>query len=664
MWYGGDYNPEQWDKATIEKDLQLMTDMHINCVTVGVFSWTKLEPYEGEYQYEWLDDVLDRLYERKIDVILATPTTAMPFWLMQKYPEIMHVDIDGRRVQGGSREKICPNSAAYREYSRKIAGKLAERYAKHPAVKLWHINNEYHFYCYCPACAEAFREWLKKKYGTIDAVNKAWNTSFWGHTYSDFVQILPPSYLTDIKKNQLAGRDVACFQGLHIDYMRFMSRSVRNCIENEKAEIRKYSDLPVTNNFSNLVKTYDYWDVAKVLDVVSWDNYPTIVTPMYKPAFIHDLMRSLKDQPFYMMEQNPNNVSWEDYGPVKRPGEVADICWQSIAHGADSNLFFQWRQSRGAVEKFHGAMVPHSGRIDTRIGAELIELGEQFEKLGDIVKGAMPSSRVAVMFEWENWWALECSNIHNCYLKYYDQVVLYYRTFYELGISVDIVNEETCMNKDYDLIVAPCFYMCSPEFAEKVKDYIKKGGVFITTFLSGITDKTDNVILGGYPGAFREVLGIWVEEIDGMYPHMKNRVVLKDGSSYECGEICDLIRLEGARAIGLYGEDFYKGTPCITEHNYGEGLGCYIGTSPEYPLIKKLISGYCDRLGITRYDLPENVEMSRRIKGNMEYTFLMNHNNVPCVIDVKAEYREFYTGRKISGMINMNPRQCLLMMKI
>lgn len=660
MWYGGDYNPEQWDEQTIQEDIRLMKEMHVTCVTVGVFAWAKLEPEDGKFEFQWMDKILDTLYQEGIDVILATPTTAMPYWLTQKYEDILHVDIEGRRVKGGSREKICPNSPVYRKYSRRIAGELAKRYGKHPAVKMWHINNEYHFYCYCDTCAEEFRNWLKEKYETIENVNEAWNTSFWGHTYTDFSQILPPNYLTDIKKGQLAGRDVACFQGQYIDYMRFMSRSVKNCIENEKQEIRKYSDLPVTNNFSDLVKTYDYWEISKAVDVVSWDNYPTIITPMYKPAFIHDLMRCMKDQPFYMMEQNPNNISWEDYGPVKRPGEVADICWQSTAHGADSNLFFQWRQSRGGVEKFHGAMVPHSGRLDTRMGRELIKLGEQFEFLGDKVQGAMPRPRAAILFDWENWWAIEGSAIHNCHLKYYDEVVRYYRAFYELGVQVDVVNEEVCMNKKYDLIVAPCFYMCSQEFSEKVKKYVAEGGKFVATFLSGITDRTDNVILGGYPGAFKEVLGIWVEEIDGLYPHMNNSIIW-EGEEYSSSQICDLIRLEGARALARYGKDFYKNTPCITENHYGKGLGYYIGTCPEHSFIKKFIAKLCKEAAIRTFRLPENVEMTVRIKGEQEFLFVLNHNNENVCISLEKEYEDCITGKTESGMVVMEPRQSMIL---
>jgi beta-galactosidase len=663
MWFGGDYYPEQWDEETIEKDFQLMEEMHVSALTVGVFSWTKMEPEEGLYEFDWLDKILDRLHSKNIDVILATPTSGMPFWLEQKYPEIMRVDIEGRRTLGGERGKFCPNNPIYRAASSEIAGKLAERYGRHPAVKLWHINNEYYLYCYCPTCAAAFRIWLRDKYGTLDDINRAWSTIFWNHTYTDFDQILPPNYLTEVKERHLSGKDVACFQGLYIDYMRFMTHSVRDCIENEKSAIRRYSDLPVTNNMSDLVKTYNYWEIAKALDVISWDSYPTIKTPMHEPAFIHDLMRSLKGQSFYVMEQNPNNVSWEDYGPVKRPGEVADIAWQGTAHGADANLFFQWRQSRGGVEKFHGAMVPHSGRVDTRMGKELAELGLQFSKIGDILNGAMPQSRVAMLFDWENWWALGGSALHNNAIQYKQQIFKYYRAFYEAGISVDIANEETCMQKRYDLIVAPCFYLCSTSFAEQVREYVRNGGIFVTTFYSGLADRNDNIHLGGYPGAFREILGLWVEEIDALHPNMKNTVIFPDGKSYECREVCDIIRLEGASAVGLYGEDFYKGTPCVTEHKYGGGLACYIGTSPEYPMVSRVLLDICERAGIPSVNLPENVELSRREKEGKTFTFLLNHNNLSCNVQLHETYLDILTGRIVSGLYEMQPRQTMVLCK-
>ena len=295
------------------------------------------------------------------------------------------------------------------------------------------------------------------------------------------------------------------------------------------------------------------------------------------------------------------------------------------------------------------------------MGAELIRLGEQFEHLGDTVEGAMPDARAAILFDWENWWAIEGSAIHNCHLKYYDQVLKYYRAFYEMGISVDIVCESTCMDKKYDLIAAPCFYMCSPEFSDKVKDYVSAGGTFITTFLSGITDRTDNVILGGYPGAFRDVLGLWVEEIDGMYPDMKNSIVLNDGSQYECGEICDLIRLESAKAIGVYGKDFYRDTPCVTVNAYGDGHAYYISTSPEHGCIRKLLSDICRSLSIPTYDLPENVEAAFRIKDGKKFTFLMNHNNETVHVNLDTPYHDIISGHRISGLVPMSPRQCMIL---
>ena len=639
MWFGGDYYPEQWDREIVDQDLQLMKELKVTCMTVGVFAWRHLEPEEGKFSFEWLDEIIDRLYENKIDVILATPTTGIPYWLSSKYPEMMHVDSYGRRALNGMREKFCPNSPIYRKYSRRIAGELAKRYGKHPGVKLWHINNEYHFYCYCPECKKKFQDWLKRKYETVESLNKAWNTDFWGHLYSSFVEVEIPGYLSDVKERGIGNRDIACFQGQYLDYMRFMSQSVRECIENEKREIKKYSSIPVTNNFSGLVKTYDYREFAKALDIVSWDNYPSLKTPPYEPAFMHDLVRAMKHKPFLVMEQSPNQPTWESITSVKKPKELGRIAWQGIARGALSSMYFQWRQSVGGVEKFHGAMIPHSGRLDTRMGKELSVLGEQLQMFGDLVKGGERKAKVALLFEWENWWALEGSALHNNTLSYKEQVLRYYRAFYEMGIPVDIVDEQECMKKDYKFIVAPCHYLCSSEYSSWVENFVKEGGTFLTTFLSGICDRNDKVLLGGYPGAFRTVLGLWIEEIEGLYPDAKNQIMERGGDSWDCGEICDLICIETADVLGTYGKEFYQGRPCFTKNCFGQGQAFYVGTSPEYGFVKKILKDICREEGISIMEIPKDIEYVETEKEETRIVFLLNHGIHPREIKLEGKWK-------------------------
>lgn len=662
MWFGGDYNPEQWDAATVEEDIRLMKEMHVNCVTLGVFSWVALEPEDGVFTFDWLEEIMDKLYANGIDVVLATPTDGMPFWLTKKFPSVMHTTIEGVQALGGTREKICPNDVIYRKYSRRIAGKLAERFAKHPALKMWHINNEYHFFCYCDECAAAFRVWLKERYGSLDALNAAWNTAFWGHTYTDFDQVLPPTYLTEVYKNCLSnGKDVASYSGMYVDYMRFMSCSYRDCIINEKEAIREFSDAPITQNYSDWGRFYDYRIMGEPLDVIAWDNYPVPGEPLYKPAFYHDLMRSIKDKSFLILEQNPGNHAWDVVSPLKRPYEVSDIAWQNIAHGADSCMFFQWRMSRGATEKFHGSFVPHHGRINTRLGRELTELGSKLEKLGDTLMGASYPVRVAMIAEWDDKWAMECSISQNTYVQYRTQMLKYYRAFYELGVQVDLISRKHLNRKKYDIVVAPCAWQGNETFSAEIKEFVNNGGVFLTTFFSGLCDESDNVILGGYPGAYKDLLGIWVVEIDGLFPGKTNSVRMEDGQIYECGEICDLIELEGARAIGWYGSDFYAGTPCVTEHEYGKGLACYVGTSPDFALIKKLIEKYCHRQEVKTYNLPDGAELCRREKDGVTYTFLLNHLDSANTVQLEGKFRNYFTGDEVSGTVAMQPRESLLL---
>ena len=325
----------------------------------------------------------------------------------------------------------------------------------------------------------------------------------------------------------LCDRDIACFQAMDIDYRRFMSQSIVHLISEEARILRKYSDAPITNNFAGLHKTFDLRVLGEPLDVIGWDNYPTIKTPLWETAFTHDLMRTIKSKPFLTMEQTPNHILWRDYLPCKRPGEVSRLAWQGVAHGSNANLFFQWRQSRGGVEMLHGAMVPHSGRIDTRMGKELTRLGSDFKRLGGTLDAAMPKPKAALVFTWESWWALESSSIYNNAIRYEQAVLAYYRALWELGIDVDVIDTKDDLSP-YNLVAAPFLYLCSGVFAQVLTEFVRAGGVAISSCLSGIVDENVSAVLGGYPGYLRPLFGLWVEETDGLYPDMKTTSPTKD----------------------------------------------------------------------------------------------------------------------------------------
>jgi len=659
IFYGADYNPDQWGKDIWKEDIRQMKVYGINVVTLPVFSWAKLQPSEDSFDFSWLDRVVDLLRKNDIYVVMATPTAAQPAWMSKKYPEMLITDVEGRKRRHGGRANFCPNSLDYRRLSRLIAEKMAMRYKDLPNLLLWHINNEYGTYCYCDTCADAFRAWLKTRYGSLDELNRRWYTNFWGHTYYNWEEIELPSHLTELLPGRLGDRDGTNFQGIAIDYNRFMSDSILDCYRNEADVIRKHTpNIPITTNFTGTFKQLDYFKWAECIDIISWDNYPTNKDSVSNIAMRHDLMRGLKGgQPFLLMEQTPNQQNWQSYNVLKRPGIMRLLSYQTIAHGGDSILFFQWRQSRGACEKYHAALVPHVGHENTRIGRELIKLGQELKKLGNKIVGSRIMSRVAVIFDWPNWWAVEYSSGPSVDLKYISQVEKYYKAFYDLNIPVDMISPSDDLSK-YDIVVAPALYMVKGNVVKRIEKFVYDGGTFITTFFSGIVDENDLVILGGYPGAFRKVLGLWVEEIDALCPDMSNKIVMKEKFSelkgeYDCKLICDIIHTEGTKTLAIFGKDYYAGYPSLTENSYGKGKAIYVATDPEDNFIRGLIKHYCDEKTLHSFLEPrEGIEITKRIRNNRTFIFILNHNTKEVTLNLpEGNYKDLLNRKVVSGKL-------------
>ena len=583
--YGGDYNPNQWPEKIWKEDMVLFDKARINSATVNVFSWAKIQPSEERYDFDELDRIIEMLEKENKDIVLATSTGAMPAWMFRKYPEVARTDYAGRHHKFGQRHNACPNSLVYQKYAAKLAQKLAERYGHLERVVCWHINNEYGGECYCENCEKAFRIWLNKKYGTMEALNEAWNTEFWGHTIYDWEEIVLPNALSE----GLEWCNGTAFAGISLDYARFNSDSILDNFKMERDAIRSMDKkTPITTNLMGTFKQLDYFKWAKEMDIVSWDNYPSYDTPPSLTAMQHDLMRGLKQQPFMLMEQTPSQQNWQPYNSLKKPGQMRAQSYQAIAHGADTIQFFQLRRSMGGCEKFHGAVIAHVGTEDTRVFREVTQLGVELEKLGDQILGAENPAEVGILFDWDNYWALEFTSGPNKDLKYVDQIHRYYRSFYENNIPVDMIPRNADFSK-YKLIVAPVLYMVHQGVQKALEDFVKNGGVLVTGFMSGIVGESDNVYLGGYPGPLRDLAGIWVEEIDALAPEQRNLVMFKDGTEFTCGMLCDIIHLKGAESIADYSSDFYAGMPAVTKNSYGRGTVYYLGVQPEDSAFAKIM---------------------------------------------------------------------------
>ena len=664
--YGGDYNPEQWlkQKDTIWKeDMEYARAAGINTLSVGIFAWSYLEPEEGRYDFGWMDEVMDRLHQNGIKAVLATPSGARPPWMAEKYPEVLRVNHLRQKMLYGGRHNHCLTSPVYREKVAQINEKLAERYGKHPALGMWHVSNEYGGECHCPLCQQAFRQWLRERYGTIDALNDAWWNAFWSHRYTSFEQIESPT-------------DPDCLgecenHGLKLSWKRFVSHQHCNFYTHEIEPLRRITpDIPCTTNLMSVYPVIDYFALGKLLDCSSWDNYPAWTDTdkdadvCAVTAFRHDLMRGVCGRkPFLMMESSPSVVNWQPVNTLRRPGTVMLQGLQAVAHGSDSVQYFQFRKGRGGPEKFHGALIDHARRPDTRVFQEACAVGEALGKLG-AVAGSAPENRIALLYDWENRWALEDAKFGLADKGYEKTVLAHHTALMNAGFGVDVV-DETCSLDGYRLLAAPMCYLLRKGFAEKVKAFVASGGTFVLTYVSGYVDENDLCFTGGFPGPFAEVAGVWAEEVDAL-PEGRTNVFTYEGREYECRDFCELLHPQTAEALAVYRDDFYSGMPAVTRNAYGKGV-CYdLAARTGVDFLTDFYRSVAAALGLQPIltAIPAGMGATMRVGENgREYRFVMNYLPRENRVTLPEGQKDLLTGRIVGGNVTLPPRGVLVLIK-
>ncbi len=654
MLYGGDYNPEQWPEDVWREDARAMREAGVNLVSVGIFSWAQLESRPGEYNFGWLDRVLAILHEHSIAVDLATATASPPPWLAHRHPESLPVTADGVTLSPGGRQHYCPSSSAYREAAGALTRAIANRYKDHPALAMWHINNEYGCHvsaCYCDASAAAFRRWLAERYGDIDKLNDAWGTAFWSQRYDQWDEILPP-------------RRAPTFSNptQQLDFYRFSSDALLALFDMERDILREITpDVPITTNFMNFFKPLDYWKWAKHEDIVTNDSYPDPFDPeahIHYAAMAHDLMRSLGGgRSWFMMEQTPSAVNWRPQNALKRPGQMRLWSMQAVAHGADGILMFQWRAAKAGAEKFHGGMLPHVGTENSRVWREVVELGHDLQRLDDLM-GARTPAQVAILLDWESWWGLELDSKPSASLRLYDQVYSYYRELYAANVAVDFVEPGADL-AGYKLVLAPNLYMARGGIAADLESFVAGGGTLVMSFFSGIVDERDHILLGGYPAPFRKVLGLRVEEFEPIAPGETNGLIVpgvSGSAAFACDQWRDEITLDGAEAVANFASDYYAGHPAVTRHRFGEGTAYYLGTRPDASFMRWLLDrAYADASVAPSATSPAGVEVTRRIHGETRYLFVLNHNTHEVQFTLPGPARDLLTGADSPPTIRLAP---------
>ena len=646
--HGGDYNPEQWlDRPDILKtDIEYFKKAHINTVSLGIFSWAVLEPKEGEYNFGWLAEIIDNLYAEGISTILATPSGARPKWLADKYPEVLRVDENRQRNLFGGRHNHCYTSPVYREKITKLDKELAIRFGKHPGVILWHISNEFGGECHCPLCQEKFHEWLEDKYQTIDNLNSRWCTTFWSHKYGSFAEIESPS-----------PRGENALHALNLDWKRFVTDRTVDFLKAEVQAVREGgSDLPITANLMYDYTGLDYKKFKDVLDIVSWDNYPS----WHKKeewltatdcGMQHDLMRSIKKEPFLLMESCPSATNWKPINKLKKPGMHLAASLQAVAHGSDSVLYFQIRQSRGASEKFHGAVIDHYGGSDTRVFKEVTEVGEALEQIQETV-GSDTKVQTAILYDRENDWALkDVQGPRNTDMHYQDSILKQYRALRKQGLNVDIISMEHDL-EDYKLLVVPMAYLLKEGYEEKLKNYAEHGGTLVLSYWSGMVDETDRCFLGGTPYGLMDVTGIRSTEIDALYDWEENHAIpesknhLGIGAAYSCKNLCELVEVSDAEVLMRYAEDFYQGYPVLTHKAYGNGHVYYVCADMEAAFYDDFLGKAAKEAGvesILEY-VPEGISVNVRESEDTEYLFIQNYGKAPVAVPVPEGFEVLYGG--------------------
>ena len=660
--HGGDYNPDQWLKypAVLAEDERLLRLSGCNLLSVGVFSWTSYEPTEGRYQFEWLDRTMDMLAKVGARACLATPSAAKPAWLARRYPETRRVNRQGLREEHGHRHNHCWSSPVYREKVALVNRALAERYAGHPALGLWHIGNEYGGHCYCELCVAWFQRFLQEKYGSLAALNDAWWTAFWSHSFTSFEQIDPRDFSID---------------GMVVDFRAFLSHQIGDFLRWEMAPLRELSPgVPCTTNFMGLYGDNHYAALAQCVDFVADDQYPgycaedpELGRKAAAVSFKDDLYRCMKpDRPWMLMESCPDATQWQQPMRLKGPGLHQLEMLQALAHGAEGTCYFQWRKGRGGSEKLHGAVVDHQGSEHTRVFRAVAELSQKYAKLQPVI-GSTVRARVALVYDWDVRWGFEASsgppNQGDAYVRV---AVDHYRAFWDRGIAVDVLASDADFS-GYDLLVTPQLWLLKPGVVERLSSFVAGGGTWVATHLSGYVDQHNRMLLGGLPGAgLREVLGIWNEEFDALPKAAARRLrsvsdapeLPRDCSSHT---VCELLHLRGARALAEYAEAFYAGMPAITVNAFGRGHAYYLGTELERPALDHFYGSLCSRLSITgalgtANPLPPGVTVQRRTTPNQELLFILCFTPQETRLELpEGRYLDLLGDREITGTLSLPP---------
>ncbi len=654
--FGVDYYPEHWPEARWTEDARLMAEIGVNTVRLAEFAWARLEPQEGCFDFAWLDRAIGVLVERDIRIILGTPTASAPPWLMNKDKTLFLVREDGVRLPYGHRRNYCPSHPLYHERTEAIVTALAEHYKDHPGVSGWQIDNEFGDRCYCEICRERFYDWLQGKYGTLDMLNEAWGTVFWSHVYKDWSEIPVPLNTAPSHNPSLALDFKRFASDVYVSYQQLQLNILRErCPEHF-----------VTHNFMGFsFGQLNYFDLAKGLDFVTWDNYPRGFWDIKEEintsdlALAHATMRGLKGQNFWLMEQQSGPGGWDIVSVTPRPGELRLWAYQAIAHGADGMIFFRWRTARfGAEEYWHG-LLNHDGTPGRRF-EEIKEVGLELKRIGDVIQSSTVKAEVAMLLDYDTRFAfqIQANNPHFSYPQHFATI---YEAFHRLNVSVDVVPPDANLS-NYKLVIAPALYVLPEPLAERLKTFIEAGGVLVTTLRSGVKDEANAVVDMPLPGLLAELCGITVQEYDSLPEGAGQGLEFQGGIELK-GEVqanlwCDILTLQSAEVVACYTENYYRGEAAVTSNRVGNGQAIYVGTAGNRALYDTLAPWFLELSGVSALGL-RGLEVTERRRGDTRLRFILNHSDQKR--RVEADGQDLLTNTDLDGMTELPPKGVLIL---